>query len=56
MAPNVLAENLTELLGVIIRAKPSTAKGIYLQGVSLSTTMGPAVRLDEQAIWNEFRA
>lgn len=56
MPSNVLAENLQELLGVVIRAKPSTAKGIYLQGVSISTTMGPSVRLDEQAIWNQFRA
>jgi large subunit ribosomal protein L1 len=56
MAPNALAENLRELLQVIIRAKPSTARGVYLKGVSVSTTMGPAVRLDEQAIWNEYRA
>jgi len=31
-------------------AKPATAKGIYLKGVSISTTMGPGIKLDAGAI------
>lgn len=55
MPPEVLADNLKELLQVVIRAKPATARGVYLRGVTLATTMGPSVRLDETAIWNQYR-
>ena len=41
-----LAENARSLLDVIMRAKPSTSKGVYLTGIALSTTMGPGVKVD----------
>ena len=41
-----LKENLTALLGDLIKAKPATAKGTYLQKISLSSTMGPGVTVD----------
>lgn len=41
-----LTENLAALIADLRRAKPSTAKGVYLKKVSLSTTMGPGVTLD----------
>ncbi len=41
-----LRENLTSLLETLQRLKPSTAKGKYFKSVTLSTTMGPSVRLD----------
>jgi len=41
-----LAENARSLLDVIMRAKPSTSKGVYLRGIALSTTMGPGVKVD----------
>lgn len=41
-----LVENLTTLMEAVIKAKPSTAKGIYLKSLYLSTTMGPSVRLN----------
>src|SRR5512136_938512 len=41
-----LLENIRALLEVIIRVKPPTSKGIYLRSVTLSTTMGPGVKLD----------
>ena len=43
-------DNLNALLETIIKAKPSAAKGIYLKGVSISTTMGPGIKLDASAI------
>ncbi len=47
-----LAENLIALMGTIAKLKPSSSKGVYLRGISLSTTMGPGVRLDPQEIRN----
>lgn len=41
-----LVENLQAFLDSIMRAKPSAAKGTYLRGATLSSTMGPGVRLD----------
>src|SRR5579875_689697 len=41
-----LAENARALLAALIRAKPPTAKGNYIQSVTLSSTMGPGVRVD----------
>ena len=41
-----LMENTTSLLASIVRAKPSSAKGTYLAGVSMSSTMGIGVRVD----------
>ena len=41
-----LEANLAAFMDTIIRAKPSAAKGTYLKGVSLSSSMGPGVQLD----------
>jgi len=41
-----LAENAHALLGAIVRAKPSSAKGNYVKSVAVSSTMGPGVRID----------
>jgi large subunit ribosomal protein L1 len=45
-----LLDNVNAILDTIIRAKPATAKGVYLKGVTISTTMGPGVKLDTAAI------
>jgi large subunit ribosomal protein L1 len=50
--PEKLTENFKSLLESIIRLKPSTSKGVYLKGVSISTTMGPGLRLDPQEVRN----
>jgi len=41
-----LRENFSALASAIMKAKPPTSKGVYLQKVTLSTTMGPSLRLD----------
>jgi large subunit ribosomal protein L1 len=45
-----LEQNLVALLETIKRMKPSTAKGVYLKSATISTTMGPGVHLDTQAL------
>src|SRR4051812_40558471 len=41
-----LMENIRAVMDEVVRAKPAAAKGKYVRGVTLSTTMGPGVRLD----------
>ncbi|MCS7007171.1 MAG: 50S ribosomal protein L1 [Thermoleophilia bacterium] len=41
-----LLENYAALVEEIVRAKPAAAKGRYLRGITLATTMGPGVRVD----------
>jgi large subunit ribosomal protein L1 len=48
--PDKLVENATTVITSVIKAKPSAAKGKYLKGVYLSSTMGPGVALDTTAI------
>ncbi len=45
-----LFENAKIFLDVIIRAKPAAAKGTYLKSASISSSMGPGIRLDISAI------
>ncbi|MGB9702282.1 MAG: 50S ribosomal protein L1 [Candidatus Kapaibacteriota bacterium] len=45
-----LLENLTAFYNNILRAKPSTAKGKYVKHVSVCSTMGPGVNVNEQTI------
>jgi large subunit ribosomal protein L1 len=41
-----ITENVKALVGAISRAKPAGAKGTFIKKVSLSSTMGPGVKLD----------
>lgn len=43
---NQLYENAMALLEALVRAKPASSKGRYLNGVAISSTMGPGVRVD----------
>ncbi len=45
-----LKENLEALLADLKKAKPSTAKGVYLKKISLSTTMGPGLVIDQSSL------
>jgi large subunit ribosomal protein L1 len=41
-----LIENFQALMDAIVRAKPASAKGVYLKSISVASTMGPGVRVD----------
>jgi len=45
-----LVENARTFLDVIIRAKPTAAKGVYLKSASISSSMGPGIRLDTSSV------
>ena len=45
-----LQENLQALLGALSRARPATAKGIYLRKISVSSTMGGGIRIDGSTV------
>jgi large subunit ribosomal protein L1 len=47
-----LAENCNVIMGAIIKAKPNSLKGIYLKKVTLSSTMGPGIKLDKNIFIN----
>lgn len=44
--PNKLVENATTVISSVIRAKPAAAKGKYIKGVTLSSSMGPGISID----------
>ena len=46
MPADQLKDNVLALVASLMRLKPATAKGTYVRSVALSTTMGPAIRLD----------
>lgn len=46
MSNEALQANFSALMGTLMRLKPSTAKGVYVRSVALSSTMGPGVRVD----------
>jgi large subunit ribosomal protein L1 len=45
-SPDKLAANSQELINAIIRAKPATAKGTYLKGLSMASSMSPGIAID----------
>jgi large subunit ribosomal protein L1 len=45
-----LLENLKTLVHEIVRAKPASSKGRYIKSMSISSTMGPSVKIDSQAV------
>ena len=48
--PEQLKENLLALLADLVKAKPSTSKGIYMKRVTVSSTMGPGVVIDQSSL------
>ena len=51
-ASEKIAENTQELINAIVKLKPSTAKGIYVKGVSLASTMSPGITVDTKSVLN----
>lgn len=50
-----LKGNLTVLLESIMKAKPSTSKGTYLKTITLSTTMGPGIKIETSGVREFFK-
>jgi len=44
--PEKLRDNFYALVDLVMKLKPATAKGVYLKGIALSTTMGPGIKID----------
>jgi len=49
-APEKLAENAQELINTLVRMKPTTAKGQYLKGISMASTMSPGLAIDTKSV------
>jgi large subunit ribosomal protein L1 len=49
-SPDKLAANSNEFISAIIKLKPSTSKGTYLKGVSMASTMSPAIPVDTKSL------
>ena len=47
---SALKENLIAIVAALNKAKPTAAKGVYLQKVSLSSTMGPGIKVEPQSL------
>jgi large subunit ribosomal protein L1 len=45
-----IRDNAMALIEAVLRAKPASAKGVYLKKISLSTTMGPGLRIDPASV------
>jgi large subunit ribosomal protein L1 len=48
-SPEKLAENSQELINALMKAKPATAKGTYLKGLTMASTMSPGISIDTKA-------
>jgi large subunit ribosomal protein L1 len=51
-APEKIEQNSQELINAIIKLKPSTAKGTYLKGLSMASTMSPGIAIDTKSVQN----
>ena len=45
-----LYENAAALIDVVLKAKPASSKGIYMKKISISSTMGPSLRIDPSSL------
>jgi large subunit ribosomal protein L1 len=50
-----LTANALAVIDSIMRAKPAASKGTYLRSLTLSTTMGPGIKVDAQRISNQYK-
>jgi large subunit ribosomal protein L1 len=54
-AAEQLSANAQAVLEALVKAKPPAAKGQYLRSITVSTTMGPGVAIDEQQVANLYK-
>ena len=45
-----IKDNASELIGMVAKLKPASAKGTYIQSISISSTMSPGIRIDKSSI------
>lgn len=50
-----LRENFNAIVSAIVKAKPASAKGTYLRSLTISTTMGPGVKIDALEAFNQVK-
>lgn len=48
--PKKIAENAQELINTLVRMKPATAKGTYLKGISMASSMSPGMMIDTKSV------
>jgi len=48
--PEKLAENASELINLVEKMKPSSAKGIYMKSISVASTMSPGIKVDPRSV------
>lgn len=56
MGAQKLQENFAAFLGAVLKAKPASSKGVYLQNIVVSSTMGPGVKVDINSAQNSESA
>lgn len=49
-SPEKIKDNAAELINMVVKLKPASSKGTYIQSVSLSTTMSPGIRIDSSSL------
>lgn len=52
MGSSKLKDNFDALMAAVMKAKPSAAKGVYLKSITVSSTMGPGIKIDPNPIMN----
>lgn len=55
-SPDKLVENATVVISSVVKAKPTVAKGKYVKGCYLSSTMGPGISIDTSAVETAAKA
>jgi len=50
-----LAENIATVVDSLVRAKPASSKGVYFRGLTVSSTMGPGVKVNHQALLSDLK-
>ena len=50
--PDKIAANCQEFINAIVRLKPATAKGTYVKGVSMASSMSPGISIDTKSVLN----
>lgn len=48
--PKKIVENAKEIIQTVLKLKPATAKGTYIKSITLSSTMGPGIKVDTKSI------